>query len=91
MSKDVSASIKAQARDHEFFMLPTGVTLTVTKNDRDANGFPMGFNSSWVTGAATGNGVVQLKLMHKPRIKGPNDDPSKGHSDLSINFPVRIN
>lgn len=90
ISKDVSASIQAQARDHEFFFLPSGLSVTITKNDRDSNGFPVGFNSTWITGATTGTGTLQLRLMHKPRIKGPNDDPSKGHSDLSINFPLRI-
>ncbi len=89
-SKDVSANIQSQARDHEFFFLPTGVALTVVKNDRDSNGYPVGFNSTWTTGSAAGAGTLQLRLMHKPRIKGPNDDPSKGHSDLTINFPARI-
>lgn len=90
ISKDVTASIQAQARDHEFFFIPAAVPLTVTKNDRDSNGFPVGFNSTWVTGSSVGTGTLQLRLMHKPRIKGPNDDPSKGHSDLSVNFPVRL-
>lgn len=90
ISKDVSASIQAQARDHEFFFLPLGLTVSITKNDRDSNGFPVGFNSTWNIGSTTGTATLQLRLMHKPRIKGPNDDPSKGHSDLSINFPLRI-
>ncbi|MFN4286809.1 MAG: hypothetical protein ACK4E8_12705 [Lacibacter sp.] len=90
VSKDVSANIQAQARDHEFFFIPTGLSITITKNDRDSNGFPVGFNSTWVTGNTAASGTLQLRLMHKPRIKGPNDDPSKGHSDLLINFPARI-
>jgi len=90
VSKDISASIKSQGKEHEFYFLPSGVAITILKTDTDSNGFPVGFNSTWTTGTTKSTGKVQLKLMHKPRIKGPNDDPSKGHSDLTIDFVTEI-
>lgn len=87
--KDVTAEIQLQGKEHEFYYIPTGVNLTVTKTDKDVNGFPLGIQSSWITNTA-GSGSILVKLMHKPLIKGPNDDPSKGHTDVQISFPVRI-
>jgi hypothetical protein len=87
--RDLSSGITAQGTAHEVFFIPTGVNLTITKLDKDAYGYPLGLNSSWVVGAA-GTGSVLLKLMHKSGIKGPNDAPTLGHSDIQIQLPVRI-
>lgn len=87
--RDLTAGIAAQGKAHEVFYLPTGVTLTITKTDKDANGYPLGLNASWVVGTA-GTGSIMLKLMHKSGIKGPNDAPTLGHSDVQILVPVRI-
>jgi hypothetical protein len=89
-SKDISDVIRQQGKEHEFYFIPSGVNLDVKKTDKDAYGFPLGFMSNWVVGIPKATGTIKLKLMHKPRIKGPADDPSKGHSDLSIDFPVEI-
>ena len=88
-SKVVTGSVTSQAVHHEFFYLPSGVAVNITKTDKDSNGYPLGLNANWVT-ATSGTGTLLFKLMHKPRIKGPNDDPSKGHSDVSISFPLSI-
>jgi hypothetical protein len=88
-SKVVTANVTSQAVHHEFYYLPSGVALNITKTDKDSNGYPLGLNATWAT-ATSGTGTLLFKLMHKPRIKGPNDDPSKGHSDVSISFPLTI-
>lgn len=88
-TKDVTPTITAQGTVHEFYYLPTGVSLAITKTDRDANGFPLGLASSWNSPSA-GLGSVQIKLMHKPLLKGPNDLPTVGHSDVEIAMPVKI-
>lgn len=87
--KDITPTIQQQGREHEFFYLPTGLTLNITRTDKDSNGFPLGIYSNW-SAAAAGIGTITVKLMHKPLIKGPNDDPSKGHSDLQVTFPVTV-
>ena len=88
-SKVVTGSVSSQSEHHEFYYLPSSVGVTVTKTDKDSNGYPVGLLSSWAAGLP-GSGTLLLKLMHKPRIKGPNDDPAKGHSDIAISFPITI-
>lgn len=85
----VTGSISSQSAQHEFYYIPTGVATSITKTDKDINGYPVGINATWVTGTS-GSGTILFKLMHKPLIKGPNDDPSKGHSDLAISFPISV-
>jgi hypothetical protein len=86
---DITPTIVAQGKAHEMYFLPTGLNLTVTKNDRDASGYPVGLNSTWAVGAAA-SGSVMVKLMHKSGIKGPNDAPTVGHSDLQVVVPARV-
>jgi hypothetical protein len=88
-SKVVNSSISSQSDHHELYYIPSGVNVAITKTDKDVNGYPVGFYSSW-SATTAGTGTLLMKLMHKPRIKGPNDDPSKGHSDIEISFPISI-
>jgi hypothetical protein len=87
--KDLTPMIAAQGKAHELYFIPSGVGVTVVKNDRDASGYPVGLNSTW-TVAGPGTGSILLKLMHKTGIKGPNDAPTVGHSDLQVVIPCRI-
>jgi hypothetical protein len=91
VSKDITPSIVQQARQHEVYYILSGLTFPIEKKDKDANGFPLGLISQWKTGNAVGQGTVLLKLMHKPLIKGANDDSSKGHSDIAISFSLNVN
>ena len=86
---DLTPSIVTQGKAHELFFIPAGVNVTVVKNDRDAIGYPLGLNSTWTVGTP-GSGSILLKLMHKSGIKGPNDAPTVGHTDLQIALPCRI-
>ena len=90
VTKDLSLSILQQGTQHEVYFVLSGLTLPIEKKDKDENGFPIGLISQWKTGNAVGKGSLLLKLMHKPLIKGANDDPNKGHSDIAINFTVSI-
>lgn len=90
VAKDITSTISSQASSHELFFIPTGVTLTITKNDKDRNNFPVGLNSTWVVGSAA-TGSIRFKVMHKPAgIKGPSDAPTVGHSDIDLNIPVKL-
>lgn len=89
-TKDITSSIQSQSKHHEFYFLPAAVALNITKTDKDANNYPIGLSSTW-SATATGNGTVRIKLMHKPFVKGPNDAPTVGHSDLDVSIPLIIN
>ncbi len=87
---DVAPTIKNQGTSHEFFYLTQNIDLAIVKKDKDNNGFPLGFISTWTTGVQEATGAVRVKLMHKPLIKGSNDSPNVGHSDIDITFPVFV-
>ena len=87
--KEVSSTILAEATSHEFYFIPSGVSVTIQKTDKDKNGYPIGLLSSWQT-AASGTGSILFKLMHKTALKGPNDGPNVGHTDIQLNLPIII-
>lgn len=91
ISKDVSSTIEQQGKDHEVFFVLKDLSFPIEKTDKDSNGFPLGLKSIWKTNINPAKGSVLIKLMHKSQIKGPNDDASKGHSDISISFPLNVN
>jgi len=91
VTKDITPSIIQQARQHEVYYILSGLSFPIEKKDKDTNGFPLGLISQWKTGNVGGQGTVLLKLMHKPLIKGPNDESSKGHSDIAITFSLNVN
>lgn len=87
---DLTPEIITEGAAHEVFYVPTGLTLSISKTDRDVNGFPIGVATSWQTGPVA-IGSLLVKLTHKPGIKGPNDSPNLGHSDLQLAMPIRLN
>lgn len=91
--KDMTAEIKAAGREHEFFYISSNSSINITKTDVDILGHPLGFNTTWTTTipTPTNTSTVKIQLKHKPFNKGPNDDVTKGHDDLNINFPIIIN
>lgn len=90
VTKDLSPTILQQGKQHEVYFVLSGLTLPIEKKDKDENGFPIGLISQWKTGNAVWQGSLLLKLMHKPLIKGANDDSNKGHSDIAINFTLNV-
>ncbi len=78
----VSAEVKEEADDHQFYFTPNGgVNLTVTDLDKDSKNYPLGLTSTWTTGAAS-TGKIFILLRHKPGFKGANDASSLGEADI---------
>ncbi|MFY8127272.1 MAG: hypothetical protein ACOVMM_02765 [Chitinophagaceae bacterium] len=92
-TKDMTAEIRTAGREHELFYTPNSVNVNITKTDVDILGHPLGLNSNWQTSTATttNTATIKIQLKHKPFNKGPNDDVTKGHDDININFPIIIN
>jgi hypothetical protein len=89
-TQDIAPIITNQGFAHEFFFLPQGLDLQIEKTDRDGLGFPLGFFSKWTSSNNNQTGTVRVKLMHKPSVKGPNDSPNLGHSDVDVVFQTYI-
>jgi hypothetical protein len=89
VTKEVTSTVQTQAASHEFYFIPSDVPAVIQKIDKDKNGYPIGFQSTWQF-SAVGTGSLLLKLMHKTALKGPNDGPNVGHSDLQVQLPLVV-
>lgn len=88
-TRDMTANIKDAGKYHEFFYLPSGLTLPITKNDKDALGFPLGLETTWNTPPAAASGNLKVTLQHL-LIKKAVNQPTDGHSDINIDFTIEI-
>lgn len=87
--KDLTPEVVAQGTAHEIFLTTSGVAVNVTRTDKDTKGYPLGLASTWTTGP-TGLGNLQVRLQHKPDVKGPADPPTLGATDLQLNVPIKV-
>jgi hypothetical protein len=88
-TKDMTASIRDAGKYHELFFLPSGFAIQITKTDKDALGFPLGLSSTWVTPAAPASGKLKVTMQHLV-IKKAVNQPTDGHSDISVDFDAEI-
>ncbi len=88
---NITAEIKAEANDHQFYFVPSSSNLlSVSNYDTDTNGLPLGLSSFWVTGLNPGSGTVKVVLKHKPGTKAANDLINKGETDIELDFKLII-
>jgi hypothetical protein len=88
-NKDMTASIRSAGKYHEFFYLPQGFSINITKEDKDELGYPLGMQTTWVTPSSPANGTLRFTLQHL-LIKKAVNLPTDGHSDIAIDFMVEI-
>ncbi len=91
-AESLNAEISAEATDHQFYLVPAAVNLTVTSLNTDSNGLPVGLTSTWTTGAAS-TGKIQIILKHKPGSKAAGDPVTKGETDIELplgGFGVKV-
>lgn len=86
---DITLEIEAEADDHQFYYTPSFSTLTISDLNDDSNNLSLGTESTWSTGAAS-TGSINITLKHKPGTKASGDPISKGDTDISIDFNVKI-
>lgn len=85
---DITSEIAQEGDKHEVFYNPsTGLGITVDKTDDDANGNPIGLETTLTTTNA-GTGTLTVVLKHQAD-KGASD-PNKGETDLTMPINVTI-
>ncbi|KYP16482.1 hypothetical protein, partial [Flavihumibacter sp. CACIAM 22H1] len=87
--ENITDEIEEEADDHEFFLLPAGANISITRTDVDSKNLPVGLNSTWETGAAS-TGTVRVVLKHKPGSKAAGDAVTKGETDIDLNFTAKV-
>jgi len=89
-AENMTEEIEEEDDEHEFFFTSTVSGLTISKTDLDANGNPLGLETSLASGAA-GSGSITIVLKHEPTK--PNDGTSAsagGSTDLEVTFNVTV-
>lgn len=87
-AEDITVEVAEEGVDHQFFYtVSAGLNLTLTYNDTDANGDPIGIANIAATGAES-NGTITVVLKHQPDIKDGNS--ATGDTDIEVVFVVEI-
>lgn len=89
-AEDITEEVLNEDVDHQFYFAPTGNSANVTVTDLDANGLPLGLESTWNAGAA-GTGTMKITLKHKPGEKNAGDPVTVGETDIEIDFVTNVN
>jgi len=92
---DITESIRQDGIQNQFFYTNTNPALTMSYDDEDANGFPIGIASKLTTVNNTGEGILKVSLRHNPDksgigVSGGNVSLAGGRNDLEVDFPVLV-
>lgn len=85
--EDITEEIREEAEDHLFCFEATGVNITFSNFDKDANDRNVGLISTWTT-TTTGAGSVNIKLRHQPGTK--TGACTGGETDIDLTFPISV-
>lgn len=86
----ITAEVEEESDEHQFFYVITGSIASVTYNDADGNGNPVGLEFSLTTGDA-GSATLGVTLRHEP--KKPNDGTladAGGETDITQTFNLTV-
>ncbi len=93
---NITEEVQTEASDHQFFYTALdGLTATVTYNDKDTQGNPLGISTKLTTGAAS-TGKLKIILRHEPNktaqgVKEGQIANAGGETDIEVEFPVNVN
>jgi hypothetical protein len=85
----MSEEVEEEGVDHQIFYAPSGVALTVTYADKDANNRPIGLLTEFKADAA-GTGTLKVTLKHQPDLKSDNSTVTTGDTDVEVSFNVTV-
>lgn len=89
-AENITTEVSEEATEHQFFFNTGGAISSVTYDDVDADGNPVGLLFELTTGDA-GSGNIQITLRHEP--KKPNDGSladAGGETDIAQSFAVTV-
>jgi hypothetical protein len=88
--EDITLEVAEEDDEHQFFFTASGAVTSVTYNDEDGDGNPIGLSFTLTTGDA-GSGAIRVTLRHEP--KKPNDGTlgdAGGETDIAQSFTVVV-
>ena len=88
-AEDITVEVEEEGVDHQmFYTVSGGLNLTISYDDEDANGDPVGLHLNAATGDAS-TGTTTVTLKHQPDIKDGNI--TTGDTDVEVTFVTEIN
>lgn len=94
-AEDITIEVAEEDLEHQvFYVASSALNATVTYNDQDANGNPLGLDFTLTTGDAS-SGNLTVTLIHdgdKNAANVSNGDPTNagGETDIQAVFPITI-
>jgi len=93
-AEDITEEVKEEALEHQFFFQTTVSGLSVSYNDKDSEGNPIGLSTN-VTTTDTGTGTLTITLRHQPDKSATNVSSGDitnagGETDISVTFDVLV-
>ena len=91
---DITLEVEAEGVDHQIFYQLSNSLGTITYDDNDTNGDPIGFEFTLVTGNA-GSGTLTITLRHEPNksangVSGGDITNAGGSTDAQVSFPINV-
>ena len=86
-AEDITAEIAEEADDH-LFCFSTSEHITVTYDDEDSEGRPIGLVTTWSVSNA-GDATVTIRLRHQHGTK-TGECPGGGDTDIEVTFDLVI-
>ena len=95
---DITAEVKEEADDHQFFFMPQGNLagkISIVYDDIDNNGNPVGLTTRVTALQKTSGGKLSIVLRHEPNksasgVKEGNISNAGGETDIQIDFDLNI-
>jgi hypothetical protein len=93
-AESISEEVAEEAEEHQFFFSTNVSSLTISYDDEDADGNPIGLNTKVAAGGA-GSGTLTITLRHEPdkSADGVSDGSlanAGGETDIEVVFDVSI-
>lgn len=90
----ISNEVSAESASHQFFFQSTLTGTTITYNDLDTNGKPLGLVTNLTTNAI-GSGTLTITLRHEPNksaagVAAGNIANAGGETDIEVNFSISV-
>lgn len=92
--EDITEEVKEEDKDHQFFYTSTTEGVSISYNDSDADGNPIGLKTTLTTGSA-GSGSLTIVLRHEPNksaegVSDGNIANAGGETDIEVTFSLDV-
>ncbi len=92
--EDIGAEVAEEDDEHQFFFTSSISDLSVTYNDEDGNGNPLGLATTITTGEP-GSGTLTVTLRHEPAkdaagVADGDITNAGGETDIEVSFDIEV-